>query len=899
MTVADLVLQLHLMFGDNIVGPRSQNELYDLAMRAAPDAAVGNIHDWYPLNTSYYNGMQQLVAKKARLHVPFLHFGECLHGVGSYKQSMFPQSIGLSASFDADLVYRVGRAIGTEARSIGVHACLSPVLDLSGKEPRFGRLQEAWGEDKVLTSIMGVAYASGLSKNGSWSDPDAVAPVMKHFAAYGAPQSGLNAAPWIGHGNREILEELLMPFKAVVNLGGVRGVMMAYNELDGIPAHVSPLLYQALEDWEFDGFVMGDDLGVSMLEGRHQVSTGPADTLTQWFNAGGMIQFYDYSLDDFLNTTAGLVSNGSVPLSTLQAHIKRILGVKYDLGLFSDSLISDSIDPQAITASHVPLTREAAHKSIVLLDNHNSTLPLKPADQGIQKLALIGPFIDTLNCGDYSGTFGAFPVANSSTLLQAVLAHTASLEYPVELITAWGANQWLYNQQVPIAGYHLSPPNSSNSSGGGEGLLATYYADTNFTTPLVRTIETPFLDWGLYPPSGLPSNNFSAIWEGIITVPSTLTEAVEGYLGVAVYANTTATLYIDSQPLVTSPLTTSGNFLSNIQSRTWAAVNSTAAPPGSAPFTFHPGARHRIRITYQAYNLYQKIENQNSLNAQILLFWNLVDRRQQQQQHPANSPPAALAQAISAAHAADAIILHLGSGWSSDGEGGDRASLSLSPNQSALADAVFGAAASANKPVVLVLTGGRPLAIPEYYNRSSAVLHTFFPGQQGGSAVADVLYTARAVTYLDEENTPAYPFGYGLSYSNFSAGGLTASVVRNGSVVADGPAATFAAGDYLRFGVPVSNEGPVPGSYVVQVYLLQRVSQITQPAKQLVAFSRLYLEVGEERTVDLEVEVDRYLRILDRKMEWRVESGEYTFAVLSDGGVTAEQAGNVTMRCTE
>lgn len=127
---------------------------------------------------------------------------------------------------------------------------------------------------------MGVAYASGLSKNGSWSDPDAVAPVMKHFAAYGAPQSGLNAAPWIGHGNREILEELLMPFKAVVNLGGVRGVMMAYNELDGIPAHVSPLLYQALEDWEFDGFVMGDDLGVSMLEGRHQVSTGPADTLT-------------------------------------------------------------------------------------------------------------------------------------------------------------------------------------------------------------------------------------------------------------------------------------------------------------------------------------------------------------------------------------------------------------------------------------------------------------------------------------------------------------------------------------------------------------------------------------------------------------------------------------------
>lgn len=255
------------------------------------------IRERYPLNTSYYNGMQKLIAEKARLKIPFMHFGECLHGVGSYKQSIFPrnsnalllltndadtisESIGLSSSFDNGLVYRVGRAIGTEARSIGVHACLSPVLDLSGKEPRFGRGQEAWGEDKVLTSLMGVAYASGLSKNGSWSDSDAVVPVMKHFAAYGAPQSGLNAAPWMGRGNREILEELLMPFKAVVDLGGVRGVMMAYNELDDIPAHVSPLLYQALEDWGYDGFVMGDDLGISMLEGRHQVSTGPADTLT-------------------------------------------------------------------------------------------------------------------------------------------------------------------------------------------------------------------------------------------------------------------------------------------------------------------------------------------------------------------------------------------------------------------------------------------------------------------------------------------------------------------------------------------------------------------------------------------------------------------------------------------
>lgn len=140
MTVPELVLQLHLMFGGNIVGPKAQNELYDFAMRPAPDAAVGSVHDWYPLNTSHYNELQKLALEKARLKIPFLHYGECLHGVGSFKQSMFPQPIAMAASWDTNLVYEVGRAIGTEARSIGIHACLSPVLDVC-KDPRWGRCQ--------------------------------------------------------------------------------------------------------------------------------------------------------------------------------------------------------------------------------------------------------------------------------------------------------------------------------------------------------------------------------------------------------------------------------------------------------------------------------------------------------------------------------------------------------------------------------------------------------------------------------------------------------------------------------------------------------------------------------------------------------------------------------------
>lgn len=319
MTIEDLVLQLHLTFGDDIAGSHSNEELYDFTMRFSPDSPVGIVHDWYSLNTTYYNQIQQLTLDKARLKVPLMHFGECLHGVGSFKQSMFPQSLGLSATWDTDLVYRVGRAIGTEARSIGIHACFSPVLDI-GQDPRWGRMQEAWGEDKVLTSHMGVAHCSGLSKNGSWSDPDAVVPVVKHFAAHGSPQAGRNAAPFMGHGNRQVFQDLLTPFRAVIQLGGARGVMMAYNEFDDIPAHVNPKLYKALDDLGFDGFVIADDTGMNELYSVHQVADSPADAIKQWYNAGGMVQFYDWPLELLLNVSDA-VDNSRVFRSSLDLHV--------------------------------------------------------------------------------------------------------------------------------------------------------------------------------------------------------------------------------------------------------------------------------------------------------------------------------------------------------------------------------------------------------------------------------------------------------------------------------------------------------------------------------------------------------------------------------------------------
>lgn len=572
--------------------------------------------------------------------------------------------------------------------------------------------------------------------------------------------------------------------------------------------------------------------------------------------------------------------------------MREILGVKYDLGLFDNPYIPETIDPYALVDQHVPLTLEAAQKSIVMLENKDSTLPLNLNDGSISKLAIIGPYSDILNYGDYSGTFGAYPVAHSSTIREGILNNMAASNSSTNVVSSWGANTWFYNAQYPIPGYHLS----TNGSKG--GLHATYYADTNFSRPLVQKKEVPVRDWGLYPPPGLPSNNFSAVWEG--TLSSDVDIETEGWLGLGILYNSTANLYVDGKLLVHVPLTTTGNLLSNIEPLSYSLVNSTSPPPGSASFTFKPGATHHVRIEFQTWNLYQKVANQNSLNAEILFFWNLVDRS------------APVDKAVSVAQDADIIVLAVGANWNSDGESGDRATLGLCPNQTRLTEAIL----DTGKPVVMVLEGGRPFAIPEFYNRSAAVLNSYFGGQSGGQAIADVLFgkmnpggrlpvtvpanvgqlpvfynykpTAHGVAYVDIDPTPAYPFGFGLSYTNFSVGDFSASTGRNAS--------SFGSGETITFSVTIKNIGPVAGSYVPQVYLLQRMSVIVQPVKQLVAFSRVYLNAGEGKVVEMELEVDRYLKILNRKYEWELEKGEYNFALLENGGMFADTSVNVTMK---
>jgi hypothetical protein len=249
--------------------------------------------------------------------------------------------------------------------------------------------------------------------------------------------------------------------------------------------------------------------------------------------------------------------------------------------------------------------------------------------------------------------------------------------------------------------------------------------------------------------------------------------------------------------------------------------------------------------------------------------------------------------------------------------------MGLSANQTHLTSSIL----ALNKPTILLLQGGRPFALPAIYSRAAAVLSAFFPGQSGGQAIADVLFgtvnpggrvpvsvpmdvgqlpayynfkqTARKKAYVDIESMSQWPFGWGLSYTTWAVEEFRVSVLAAGD--SSQQTQNFTRSDTLLFTASTTNTGPRDGSYVAQIYLLQRVSTIVQPLKQLVAFQRVYVQAGETGLVSMEVEVDRYLRVLNRKYEWEVEKGSYTFAMLDHGGWdatwNADVGGNVTLVC--
>jgi beta-glucosidase len=346
---------------------------------------------------TFVNAVQKWLLENTRLGIPAMFHEEALHGLVAPGGTHFPVPIGLGSTWDPQLVERLMSVAALEARSRGVHHVLSPVVDL-GRDPRWGRIEETYGEDPYLVTQMGVAAVRGYQGTSLPLASDKVFATLKHFAAHGSHEGGINTAPPLVS-ERLLRAELLVPFEAAVK-AGAHTVMPSYNEIDGIPAHASHWLLTEIlrREWGFNGLVVSDYFGIEQLSTRHSVAADPSDAGIQALEAG-----VDLELPDphgFPGLVA-LVKSGRIAESTVDRSVARVLQAKFMAGLFENPYVdSERAQRASNTPENQALALEAARKSIVLLKNDGRLLPLNR--ERVRTLAVIGPNAKGMHLGGYS-----------------------------------------------------------------------------------------------------------------------------------------------------------------------------------------------------------------------------------------------------------------------------------------------------------------------------------------------------------------------------------------------------------------------------------------------------------------------------------------------------------------
>jgi beta-glucosidase len=328
------------------------------------------------------NRLQKLLCEETRLGIPAISHEECLVGLMARGATMFPSALAYGATFDPDLIERAARAIGREARSVGCHQGLAPVLDVS-RDVRWGRTEETFGEDPYLVGVLGTRFVRGLQ--GEKRD---LLATVKHFAGHSWSEGARNHAP-VHLGWRELNDVFLLPFEMAIRQANAGSVMPAYHDIDNESVHASRrLLTQVLrEEWGFDGLIVADYIGISLLYQHHNLARDQAEAAALAFRAGLDIEL---PADDCVSHLGEAVSRGLLPMATIDAAVKRILTEKLRLGLFERPYADEgAIELQSPAA--VDLAREVARQAVVVLENRG-VLPLDPA-RG-QRIAVIGPTAD-------------------------------------------------------------------------------------------------------------------------------------------------------------------------------------------------------------------------------------------------------------------------------------------------------------------------------------------------------------------------------------------------------------------------------------------------------------------------------------------------------------------------
>ena len=798
--------------------------------------------------------MQNGAAAIPELGIPeYDWWNECLHGVARNGiATVFPQAIGMAATWNPDLIRQEAEVISTEARAkyheairIGEHrryqglTMWSPNINIF-RDPRWGRGQETYGEDPFLTSMIGVAFVKGLQGE----DPRyfKVISTPKHFAVHSGPEP-LRHSFDVDVSDTDLYETYLPAFRACIEEGGAYSVMGAYNRFRGASCSAHPLLLEKIlrGEWGFEGYVVSDCGAIrDIYNGHHIVGTAAEASALAVRNGCDLTCGREYQ------ALSEAVEKGLITEEEIDVSVRRLMTARIRLGMFDP--------PEMVPYAQIPFSRNdapehdrlaltVARESMVLLKNEGGILPL---DERVGRIAVIGPYADNLDVlqGNYNG-IPSHPV----TVLEGVRNRAGE---GVTVTYAQGVvppESLLRPEAIPSR--CLSPGEDPDE----RGLVAEYFNNPDLQgDPVEVTIEPNIQNfWGAAPTEGVQRDSFSVRWTG------TLIPEVTGAFEIGLYTDERGRLYLDEEML-----------LDNWQDY---RVNYT----GTDTVLLEKGKSYQVMV---------EVADLSGI-AGNRLTWKKIDT-------PADRE-AMLGEAVQLAAESDVAIVVAGISPRLEGEemriemdgfaGGDRTHLDLPASMQELIRKLY----DTGTPVVLVTTSGSALAVSWANAHLPAILQAWYPGQQGGNAVADVLfgrynpagrlpvtfyqtvndlppfddYDMEGRTYRYFRGEPLFPFGHGLSYSQFAYGDLSLSQQEAG------------AADTIMATVTLTNEGPYDGDEVVQLYVTDPESDLHLPLKSLKGFRRIYIPAGEERTVRIPLAIRELAHYNAQLGEFAVEPGTY------------------------
>lgn len=348
----------------------------------------------------YTNAAQKWSVEQTRLGIPILMHEEALHGYVAVDATSFPQAIGLASSFDPDMATEIFSVAAREMRARGTHLALAPVVDVA-REPRWGRIEETYGEDPVLCGAMGKAAVRGFMGDSLPIAQDRVAATLKHLTGHGQPESGTNIGP-ANVGEHTLREEFFPPFEKIIKETHISAVMPSYNEIDGVPSHANRwLLTKVLrEEWGFKGVVVSDYFAISEMVSRHKLVRDDKEAAYRAIRAGVDVETPDGHAYVHL---IELIKAGRISEKDIDTAVRRVLHLKFELGLFEHPYVDEQrADQLTATPDAVALAHRAATRTAVLLKNDKGLLPLKPERVG--RMLVLGTHAKDCPIGGYSST---------------------------------------------------------------------------------------------------------------------------------------------------------------------------------------------------------------------------------------------------------------------------------------------------------------------------------------------------------------------------------------------------------------------------------------------------------------------------------------------------------------